>query len=388
VIRILAIVRTELTRIFRWRANIFFLLIMPMGLILLLGVAFGNSNARVGVYKQENGSLAAQLVKALDNQPGLDTRSYGSQASMEKAVERGYVSAGLVIPKSYDSSIQAGTPVALGYFARPDSLAPQVRFAVESAVSAQGSDISAARVVQAQSKSSLQSALQRVSSVKLKPPASVRLLDAAGSGAYPASQGQFQHSASSQLLLFAFLSALTGSVWLIETRRLGVARRMLSTPSSVREILLGIVCGRWVITLLQSLAIILFSWIVFSVSWGDPLATGAIVLVFSLVAVGAGVLIGTLFSSDQQATSVGMIVGLVFAAIGGSMAPLDTFPKTMQTVAHITPHAWANQALDHVLTNGSGIGSVGVDLLVLCGYALVLLALASWRLRRVLTSGS
>ena len=38
--KVLAIVKTELTRTFRWRANIFFLLIMPMGLILLLGVAF------------------------------------------------------------------------------------------------------------------------------------------------------------------------------------------------------------------------------------------------------------------------------------------------------------------------------------------------------------
>ena len=45
----LAIVKTELTRTFRWRANIFFLLILPMGLILLLGVAFGNSSTRVGV---------------------------------------------------------------------------------------------------------------------------------------------------------------------------------------------------------------------------------------------------------------------------------------------------------------------------------------------------
>ncbi|MGD0273347.1 MAG: ABC transporter permease [Gaiellaceae bacterium] len=383
--RVLAIVRIELTRIFRWRANIFFLLIMPMGLILLLGVAFGNTSARVGVIKQENGPLAEQLVRALGNQPGLDTRSYDGQGSLEKAVERGYVSAGLLIPRDYDTRIRAGRPVAVRYFARPDSIAPEVRIAVESAVAAQGSNIAAARIVRGDQKVSFEAALQRVSAVKVEPPVSVQLLSAKG-GKYPKSQGQFDRSASTQLLLFAFLSALTGSVWLIETRRLGVARRMLSTPSSAREILLGIVLGRWVITLLQSLLIVLFSWLVFSVGWGNPLGTSTVILSFSLVAVGAGVLIGTLFSSEQQAGPVGMIVGLTFAAIGGSMEPLEYFPSTMRKIAHITPHAWANDAFDHLLVNGGGLSHVYLDVAVLCGYAVVLLTLATWRLRRVLTA--
>jgi len=384
-VRVLAIVGVELTRIFRWRANIFFLLIMPMGLILLLGYAFGSSNARVGVVEKANGPFAKQLIAALKSQPGLDATSYGGQSGLEKAVERGYVSAGLLIPTDYDVRIRAGRPAVIRYFARPDSVAPEVRIAVESAVAAQGSNIAAARIVRSESKTSLESALQRVRAVKIEPPVNVQLLSAKG-GAYPKSQGRFDRSASTQLLLFAFLSALTGSVWLIETRRLGVARRMLSTPSSAREILLGIVLGRWVITLLQSLLIVLFSWLIFSVNWGNPIGTSAVILSFSLVAVGAGVLIGTLFSNEQQAAPVAMIFGLTFAAIGGSMSPLEYFPPTMQKIAHITPHAWANDAFTHLLVNGGGISSVALDVAVLCGYAVVLLTLATWRLRRVLTA--
>ena len=383
--KVLAIVRTELTRVFRWRANVFFLLIMPMGLILLLGMAFGNSNTRVGVVTGENGSLARQLIKELGSQPGLETRSYAGRSALEKAVERGYVSAGLVIPGNYDRRLRAGKPASIDYFARPDSLGPQVRIAVEAAVSAQGSDLTAARIVKRSRGGTLGGALERVGAVKVGSPVGIRAL-AAGGGKYPRSRGQFQQSASTQLLLFAFLSALTGGVWLIETRRLGVARRMLSTPSSARQIMLGIMFGRWLITLMQSLLIVVFSWLVFSVNWGDPLATGAVILAFSLVAVGAGLLIGTLFSSEQQAAPVGMIIGLTFAAIGGSMAPLETFPATMRKIAHVTPHAWANDAFNHLLANGGGLSSVWLDVTVLCGYALVLLTLASWRLRRVLTT--
>jgi ABC-2 type transport system permease protein len=384
-VKVLAIVRTELTRTFRWRANIFFLLIMPMGLILLLGVAFGSSNAHIGVVTQENGPLARQMVKTLDAQPGLDTRSYGSIGSLEKAVERGYVSAGLLIPTGFDSRLGDGKAVAVRFFARPDSQAPQIRVAVESAAAAQSGTIIAARLVSIAGKVPLQSALRRVSSIDVAAPLSVRTLDASD-GSFPSSQGQFQQSASTQLLLFTFLSALTGAVWLIETRRLGMARRMLSTPSSTRTILFGIMLGRWAIVLMQSLVIVLFSWLIFSVNWGDPLATTTIILSFSLVAVGAGLLIGTLVSSEQQAAPIGMIIGLVFAAIGGSMEPLQYFPATMRKIAHITPHAWANEAFNHLLAKGGGLTGVWSDVLVLCAYAVVLLGLATWRLRRVLTA--
>lgn len=381
----LAIVKTELMRTFRWRAAIFFLLIMPMGLILLLGVAFGNSSAQIGVVQKEKGLLAGHLVTTLGSQPGLDTKSYENVGSLEKAVERGYVSAGLVLGSDYDQRLRAGKAVTIRYFARPDSVAPQIRVALESSVAAQASSLVAARIVHSEQGASFESSLQRVNAIKADPPVSVNLL-AAGGGKYPASTGQFQQSASTQLLLFVFISALNSAVWLIETRRLGVARRMLSTPSSSREIMLGIVLGRWVITLLQAAVIVFFSWLIFSVHWGDPFGTGAIVLVFSLTAVGAGVLVGSLCSSTQQAGPIAMIVGLGFAAIGGSMEPIQYFPATMRKIAHITPHAWANDAFGTLLSHGGNLSSVWLDIAVLGAYATVLLTLATWQLRRVLTT--
>ena len=52
----------------------------------------------------------------------------------------------------------------------------------------------------------------------------------------------------------------------------------------------------------------------------------------------------------------------------------------------MTPHAWANDAFNHLLVNGGGFGTVLLDVAILCGYAVVLLTLATWRLRRVLTA--
>ena len=68
------------------------------------------------------------------------------------------------------------------------------------------------------------------------------------------------------------------------------------------------------------------------------------------------------------------------------MAPLEAFLDTAPKLAHITPHAWANDAFSKLLRHGGDLGSVVPQVAVLLGFAAVALALATWRLRRAITS--
>jgi ABC-2 type transport system permease protein len=211
-------------------------------------------------------------------------------------------------------------------------------------------------------------------------------LTAPDGGAYTSAAGRFSSGASTQLLLFIFLNSLNGAAWLIETRRLGIARRILSTPTSPRTLIAGQLLGRLAIALLQALIIVLGSLILFGVNWGDPLGTAAVILAFSLVSTGAAMLLGTLFATEQQAGPVALLLGLGLAALGGSMAPLEIFPSTARTVAHITPHAWANDAFSKLLSHGGDLASVVPDIAVLLAFAVALTALAGWRLRLTLVA--
>jgi ABC-2 type transport system permease protein len=206
-----------------------------------------------------------------------------------------------------------------------------------------------------------------------------------GGGPHLAPSSRFEDGASSQLLLFIFLTSLNGAVWLIETRRLGVARRMLSTPTPARTVVGGLLLGRLAVALLQALIIIVGCVVFFGVSWGDPLATGLTVVAFALVGTGAALLLGALFSSEQQAGPVALLLGLGLAALGGSMAPLEIFPDTARAIAHVTPHAWANDAFSEILNHDGHVGAVLGDVAVLLAFAAVLLGLATWRLRRAIT---
>ena len=63
--------------------------------------------------------------------------------------------------------------------------------------------------------------------------------------------GTFATGAAQELILFMFLTSLSASAMLIETRRFGVSTRMLASPTSGRTILVGEALGRYAIALVQ-----------------------------------------------------------------------------------------------------------------------------------------
>jgi ABC-2 type transport system permease protein len=382
-----AIAATDLRRLLRWRANIFFLFILPMAIILLLGAAFGGgSQVRIGLVGAERGALARDFVEAVDARPGTELRRFDDRAGLERAVSRGDVDVGLVVPADYDARLRSGQTARVAYFSRPDATALQLRATIQSVAAEQSRALIAARVLVRERGTSFGAALARADAVAARtPPVRVRVTEPGG-GPYVATASRFAGGASTQLLLFVFLNSLNGAVWLIETRRLGIARRMLSTPTSTATILGGQVLGRLAIALLQALIIIVGSALFFGVGWGDPAGTAAVVISFALVGTGGAVLLGSLFSSEQQAGPVALLLGLGLAALGGSMAPLEVFPDTARAIAHVTPHAWANDAFTKLLVDGDGPGAVLPQLGVLLAFAAVALGLATWRLRRVITS--
>jgi ABC-2 family transporter protein len=123
---------------------------------------------------------------------------------------------------------------------------------------------------------------------------------------------------------------VTAAAFVIETRRLGIARRILSTPTSAGTLIAGQLLGRLAVALVQAMIIVLGSMIFFGVNWGDPLGTAAAVSSFCLVGTGVAVLVGSLCSNEHQAQPIGFLLGLGLAALGGSMAPLEiskTLPR-------------------------------------------------------------
>lgn len=376
----------NLRRMFRVRTNIFFVFVFPMVLILVLGATFGGSSSpRLGVVSTGSGPLGTALLHQFEQTPHLRVVTVPDPASLLTQVERGSLAAGVIIPPGYDAAIRAGRVVALRYLARPDQSSQQLGETVRGAVAKQATLLGTARFAVAQHAAPSFDA--GLASATRTPVRAVSVTQTtAGTTLFSRTLGQFDEGAWTELLLFLFLTAMTGSVALIETRRLGLSRRMLATPTQPATLIIGETLGRVLISCVQALVIIVGSALLFAVNWGQPAAVAAVVIVFALVAAGAGVFVGTLFRSEQQATGVSLLLGLGLGALGGCMVPLEVFSPTMRQVAHITPQAWGNDAFAKLVGHHASVAGILPQLGALAAYAVVLLALAAWRFRRVLSA--
>jgi len=385
-VKVITIAALNLRRMFRVRSNIFFVIIMPMMLILLLGSMFGSGlKPRIGIVDDSNGDLSAALLERINSSDELILEYFDDEDAVIDAVSEGKVSAGLIIPYAYESEIRIGNLVVIKFIARPDTGGTQLRASVNSAVAGQAEMIRSGLFVASELGISQEEAGVIVRDTAPRT-ATVQVNSRTeGESLFGDAIGQFDLGSSAQLLLFIFIASLTGSASLVETRRFGVSTRMLSTPTSITTILMGEVTGRFTIALTQGLIIMFGSALLFGVTWGNPIAAAAVMLSFSLVGAGAGMLVGSVAKNDQQASSIGLGLGLGMAAIGGSMVPLEIFPETMKTIAHVTPHAWGNGAFAELLQRGGSIQDVAREIGVLLGYAAVLLVTAMVALRRTLT---
>lgn len=385
--KLFAVAATSVLRMLRDRSNIFFVFVFPLALILVIGLQFGSDfTPRLGVVAEDVGELGRELVVSLERDDALVVEPYDAREGVIEDVGRGTIRAGLVVPPDYDQRLRSGQPVELGYVSREDGQGLPLQATVQAAVAEQATVVGAARLAAEDGILTFDAALRQAESVSEAMPGVSVDVSQVGESTFEEFEGlgQFDLGASQQLLLFVFLTSLAGSAALIQTRQLGVARRMLSTPTSIAAILGGTAFGRFGVALVQAGYIVIGSLLIFGVEWGDPLGATALVVLFSLVSAGAGMLLGAVANNDQQAGGLGVFLGLLLAALGGSMAPLELFSPTMQTVAHITPHAWALDGFAELVRRDGTLMDILPELGVLAGYAAALFGLATWALHRAL----
>jgi ABC-2 type transport system permease protein len=383
VTRVLAIAGVELRRFLKDRSNIFFVFIFPLLLVVVIGAQFGGggSTGRVAV-AAEDSTLRTALVEVLEDD-GL-TVTFADADGVREQVARGRTDAGVFIDAAAATAYTAGEGVRL-------EVVPSAQSQSQATVQRIRTAAEAVRVEQAQvvvltergvtaddAQAALEAARESVTGPTLRVE-SVNEIQQEFSGL-----GQFDLGASSQLLLFVFLSSLAGSVTLIQARRQGVIARTLAAPVSTAQALGGQALGRFVIALFQGAYIMGATALLFGVDWGNIWLSLTVLTVFSTVAAGAAMLVGALMDNEGAASGVGIGAGLVLAALGGCMMPLEFFPDTMRTIANITPHAWAYEAFAEIQRQEGTLADILPQLGVLLGMALVLLALGTWALRRSL----
>lgn len=380
---VMAIATTGLRRFMRDRSNWFFVFVFPMVLVVLIGLQFSDSGSSGRVVVIGATDVAQDVTDRLrDLDVSVETGPADDLDSARAQVARGRLDAIVVLDDNVAASLAEGQPTDVTVLAGPQASGQATAATIRTALASVGDRLRAEMALQEAGLSATQA---RTAFDATSGQAGPRVtVSRAGDGLAEefAGLGQFDLGASQQLSLFVFLASLAGATALIESRQLGVTRRELAAPTTPLRVVVGETLGRFVIALVQGLYIIVGTAVLFDVAWGGPIATGAVLVAFCAVSAAAAILFGSLLDNANVAGGVGVGLGLVLAALGGSMLPLELFPDGMLVVSSFTPHHWAYEAYATIQRNGGGVGDVLPQLGVLSGMAVVLLAIGSLLLRR------
>jgi ABC-2 type transport system permease protein len=382
---VLAVAGTELRRFLRDRSNIFFALLLPLLLVLLIGLQFGeDASARHAIVVGPDSALRDDLVAGLQDAEVVVVVTDRDSALEQLA--RGRSDIGLLLDDEAVAAYDSGGDLRVDGVLGPQPTAPLVQQQVTAVLDTLRAE--QAKVVALTSRGvdrgQAEAALDEASAATEPPTLVVTNVDERMQR-FASGLGQFDFGASGQLLLFTFLSSLTGSATLIQARRLGVVSRTLAAPVSALQLIGGQVLGRFTIAFFQGGYIMAASSLLFGVDWGNLAVSLLVLMLFSFVSAGAAMVVGSLLDNEGAAAGVGIGLGLVLAALGGSMTPLEFFPDTMRTVANITPHAWAYEAFADIQRRGAGLSEVLPQLAVLAAMAVLLVVVGAWTLRRSLS---
>ena len=168
-----------------------------------------------------------------------------------------------------------------------------------------------------------------------------------------------------------FFILQTIATGIFEEKNSGAFNRLKAAPLSRAAYLIGKGLAYFAINLIQIMLMFAVGVAVFRMNLGnDPLAMVVISVFTSLAATGLGMMVTCFVRTQEQAGSLGTLLGVVLSIIGGMMVPAYVMPDFMQKLSWATPHAWALSAYQDVIVRGMNLPQILPSLGVLSLFAL------------------
>lgn len=208
-------------------------------------------------------------------------------------------------------------------------------------------------------------------------------LDVSPAGTRKKIPSGFEQAIPGILVMTTILVLLTsGGSMLVNERKQGLLRRLASAPFSRAEVVAGKWGGRMLLGIVQMSVALVIGTYLFKMVWGPDLTMVLFVLlVWGGFCASAGLLLGSLATSEAQAGGLGVFAANGLAALGGCWWPIEVTPQWMQMVQKLTPTGWTMDAMHKLISFQSGAWSVIPQLALLLTATLVVASLAVKRFR-------
>jgi ABC-2 type transport system permease protein len=428
--KILAIIHKDLLILGRDRASLLLMLLAPFLLTLAMGGITGSfsanddPNAPQGIRdipvliinRDEGGQLGEALVEVFQSEelalllaPTLLPHDPATEVAARAQVAQDEVAALLIIPEGFSAGVipdrdtgQAEVSVPLELVANP--MRPISQAVVEAVVQEFLHEVTLTTAVLQLSMTQLimdgtipidQAALagealvRQLFATQTEPngdPASQRLerllqVEAQLSdGTSAPTFNPLTYLAPSMAIFFLMYTATVGGRSLLREQEQGTWARIMTTPTTTSQYLLGKVVAIFVAGVLQVSVLISTSALLFGLRWGSPWGVFLLILTVAAAATAWGVLVTAFAKNAGQVGAYGSALMLLFGIIGGTFMPVGDVPG-LSLLSKISPNGWATDGFFTLATGGS-LADILPNLLALSLMAALVFALALFTYQR------
>ncbi|MBC9731992.1 ABC transporter permease [Nocardioides marmotae] len=379
--QLLILTLTDLRQRIRDKSVLIFAVVVPLALMFVFNLVFGSTDEveleplTVAVSAPAGDELAQVLtsvVRTLDGESGLDvTVREVDAAAGRQEVEDGDAAMALVIPRGFGQAAQAGEPVTVEAV-RGDEAGVEatiVLAVVDGVLDQFAHDAATARAGLAEGvpPEQLAALAQRASS---------------DGPAYSLTQGEASDEqldpgaalVAGQTGLFLMFTVSFGVTGLLLERETGTLRRLRSMPMPAWRIVASKALVSFLLGVIASAVLLTVGGLLFDASFGSPLAVAALVMCVSAAATSVMFLIVRIARTSEQASVATSIVAVVLGVGGGAFFPVSA-AGAFAPLLDLNPVAALSRGLG-ITASGGGLGDVGAPILVMLGFAAVMVLLS------------
>ncbi|HTX61235.1 MAG TPA: ABC transporter permease [Methanobacterium sp.] len=179
------------------------------------------------------------------------------------------------------------------------------------------------------------------------------------------------------------LTTILTLITFVAERSNGTLERVLATPVTEGEVVLGYAVtfgtfGILQVALLLAIAILVFNIIVV----GNVMVAFLAVAILAIACQALGILLSSLAKRPEQAIQFFPFVILPAFLLSGVFWPIQAIPYWLRPFSYLVPPTYAVEACRAVMLKGWGLDKVWPDLLALVLFAVLFLVMAVWTLKR------
>jgi ABC-2 type transport system permease protein len=181
---------------------------------------------------------------------------------------------------------------------------------------------------------------------------------------------------------FFFVFILTSIAFLRE-RSQGTIERVMASPMTRSELVIGYILGFMLFALVQSLMILLFVIYALRVHYSGNLSLIFLVtLLLTIGSINLGIFLSAFAQNEFQIVQFIPLVFGIQIFLSGVFWPIDQLPAILRPISYVLPLTYANEALRAVMLKGADLAGIARELLALLIFMVLMIILSALTMRR------